>query len=337
MANLEPSRYMSSSSRSQSARPASPVAPRRSRATEWPTLGLALVIYGGWAAVTYWHQLLPVWVVVPVGAWLVAWHGSLQHEILHGHPTRSQRLNFALGSVPLGLWMPFQSYRIAHLVHHRDERLTDPLDDPESYYWRQADWEALGRLGRCLVRLQTTLLGRIIVGPAWNISRFLTLEAGDMRHGNRTKIRIWMRHALYALPVILWLVLVCRMNLAFYCLAIVYPATSLLVIRSFAEHRAAQGVFERTAIVENSWILGPLFLFNNLHAAHHEFPNLPWYRLPGWYRDNRARLVAENGGLVYDGYFDVVRRFLLTPHDRPQHPFARTATAAAASAPPVAA
>ena len=32
------------------------------------------------------------------------------------------------------------------------------------------------------------------------------------------------------------------------------------------------------AIVEGSWILGPLFLFNNLHALHHEDPAMPWYQ-----------------------------------------------------------
>ena len=36
---------------------------------------------------------------------------------------------------PLALWIPYESYRISHLMHHRDDRLTDPLDDPESYYW----------------------------------------------------------------------------------------------------------------------------------------------------------------------------------------------------------
>jgi fatty acid desaturase len=299
-------------------------------AIEWPTIMLAVVIYGGWAAVTFWHRSLPAALVALLAAWFVAWHGSLQHEILHGHPTRWRLVNLVLGSIPLALWMPYQSYRITHLVHHRDERLTDPLDDPESYYWRRADWDGLGPAGRSLVRIQTAFIGRLVVGPAWNITRFLKTQARSISAGDRVTARIWLRHALYCLPVLVWIVFVCRMSLAFYCLAIVYPATALLIIRSFAEHRAAQGVFERTAIVENAWLLGPLFLFNNLHAAHHAAPTLPWYRLPGWYRANRDRLVADNGGLVYDSYLDVAWRFLLRPHDRPEHPF----DAAAAPATP---
>ncbi len=70
-------------------------------------------------------------------------------------------------------------------------------------------------------------------------------------------------------------------------------------------------------------MFGLLFLHNNLHAAHHADPTVPWYRLPAWYRRNRAALVAANGGLVYDGYLDVARRFLLATHDTPAHPQGR--------------
>jgi fatty acid desaturase len=92
------------------------------------------------------------------------------------------------------------------------------------------------------------------------------------------------------------------------------------MVRSFAEHRAESVVERRTAIVEKSWILGPLFLFNNLHVAHHMRHTMPWYALPRWYRVNRAALIERNGGLVYDSYSDIVRRYLLRPHDQALHP-----------------
>ena len=69
------------------------------------------------------------------------------------------------------------------------------------------------------------------------------------------------------------------------------------------------------AIVEKSWILGPLFLFNNLHLAHHMRAAMSWYELPAWYRLNRAALIERNGGLIYSSYFDVARRYLLRSHD----------------------
>jgi fatty acid desaturase len=96
-----------------------------------------------------------------------------------------------------------------------------------------------------------------------------------------------------------------------------------MLLRSFAEHRAASEVFERTAIVENAPLFGLLYLYNNLHAAHHELPTLAWYEIPAWYRANRERLIRDNGGLVYDGYLDVMRRYLLRAHDGLLHPFDR--------------
>lgn len=290
---------------------------------EWPTIALLIFIYGGWMAITFWSSLLPGWSVALIGAVLITWHSSLQHEILHGHPTRWRAVNRALGFPPLSLWLPYEIYRRSHLVHHRDERLTDPLDDPESFYWTPADWVKLGTIGRIFVRAQTTLMGRLILGPAWNIGRFLKNEGSTILSGDHRHIGIWIRHAIGVSLVCFWITQICNMSLLFYIFAIVYPGTSLLLIRSFAEHRATDGVFERTAIVENSPLLGLLFLYNNLHAAHHAEPMMAWYKIPTWYRQNRERLVRENGGLVYDGYLDVARRFFLKGYDRPQHPTGR--------------
>jgi fatty acid desaturase len=290
---------------------------------EWPTLALGITIYGLWAALTFWHSAIPVYLIMPAGAWIMAWHSSLQHEIVHGHPTRWRAFNRLIGSIPLSLWLPFLSYKTSHLIHHRDERLTDPLDDPESNYCRASDWEALGPTARSLLLFQRTLLGRLIVGPMWTIGGFLKRQLQQILLGNRAVQRIWVGHILHLMPVLVWLIFICKMNIFYYFFCVVYPGTSLLLVRSFAEHRAAFGIFERTAIVENARILGPLFLFNNLHAAHHERPEMPWYQIPGWHRQNRDRLVISNGGLVYDTYFEIARRYFLKPHAHPCHPFGR--------------
>jgi fatty acid desaturase len=297
------------------------------RAVEWPTVALAAVIYGGWAALTFFHAALPTWFVIVLGAWLIAWHSSLQHEIVHCHPTRWRRVNDMLGFAPLSLWLPYARFPMTHLVHHRDEALTDPLDDPESFYLTPAQWQRLDPPRRALLWAQTTLLGRLVLGPAWTVSRFLADEMRAIATGDRKRARLWAVHIAGVAGVIFWLVAICDMSIWFYVPALVYPGTALLLVRSFAEHRAAPDVRQRIAIVENAWILGPLFLFNNLHAAHHERPDLPWYELPRWYRANRERLVLANGGLVYDGYVEIVRRFLFVPHDTPIHPLDRAVPA----------
>ena len=48
-------------------------------------------------------------------------------------------INEAFVFLPIGLVWPYRRFKSIHLRHHADERLTDPLDDPESYY--QALWQ----------------------------------------------------------------------------------------------------------------------------------------------------------------------------------------------------
>ena len=293
---------------------------RRGRAIEWPTLGLAAVIYAAWLLLTWFHASLPWPLLLAGGAWTVAWHASLQHELIHGHPTRLPWLNRALGLPPLLPHLPFDRYRALHLAHHRDERLTDPLDDPETQYLTPAAWRGLGRAGRAVVRLCAVLAGRLVAGPAWAIGRFVWRDIGRARRGEPGVRAAWAWHLPLLAAVAAWLVLACGMGLLTYAACFWLPGMALLLLRSFAEHRAAPDSAHRTAIVERAPVLGLLFLFNNLHAAHHERPGLAWYRLPGWYRRERAGLLARNGGLVYRGYAEVARRYWLSPHDQPVHP-----------------
>lgn len=298
---------------------------------EWPTFALAATIYGGWLALTFWHRALPAWVVYPALAWLVAWHGSLQHEVLHGHPTRIRAINDAIGFVPISLWLPYHIYRVSHLRHHDDARLTDPLDDPESRYWLPEQWQSLSRWGRLLFMAQNTFFGRLLVGPAWIVGRFFYFQGRALAQGHPGAWRVWGPHLIGVAAVLGWVWGVCGMHPLLYVAFVAYPAASLMLIRSFAEHRAATGVRERIAIVENAPVLGLLFLHNNLHLVHHAWPELPWWRIPAVYRAHRAAMVAANGGLVYDGYWDVARRFWLTPHDKVLHPLGRAPTEGAAA------
>ncbi|HXZ59590.1 MAG TPA: fatty acid desaturase [Steroidobacteraceae bacterium] len=303
-------------------------APRRVAAVEIPTLLITLLAYGGWSAVTLMYGRWPLWLVAPVGAVLVTLHGSLQHEIVHGHPTRWGRINRLLAMVPLSIWLPFDSYRVSHLAHHVDERLTDPLDDPESWYWTAEDWARLSPLSRAVVHISQTLAGRVTIGAFWTIGRYLRGEWRALLANREGARAMWLEHLLWCIPVICWVQVVCGMPLWLYMLTIAIPGTGITLIRSFAEHRARPAVRGRIALVEESWILGPLFLFNNLHALHHEAPWVPWYEYPARYRCIRERLILENGGLVYRTYFDVAWRFLLRPHDSPLHPTGRVPTRA---------
>jgi fatty acid desaturase len=292
-------------------------------AIEVPTVALVVLAYGGWLAITFAYGRWPLWVVAPVGAILLTLHSSLQHEILHGHPTRWPALNRLLAIVPLSLWLPYERYRQTHLVHHVDERITDPLDDPESFYWTPEDWARLQPLTRALLRAQQTLAGRVVIGSFWRIGKFLRGEAIALWRNEDRLRAVWLEHLVWCVPVVVWVKVVCGMPLWLYIVALVLPGNGVLLIRSFVEHRAQPHVCARIALVERSWILGPLFLFNNLHSLHHEAPMIPWYEYNARYRRERGRLIAENGGLVYGTYFEVARRYLFKSHDVLEHPTGR--------------
>jgi hypothetical protein len=55
-------------------------------------------------------------------------------------------------------------------------------------------------------------------------------------------------------------------------------------------------------------------------VLYHKRPGIPLYRILLLYHRHRNTLIEINGGLVYDGYLDVARRFLFNPHDDPRRP-----------------
>lgn len=290
------------------------------RRWELPTWGLAAVIYVGWLALTWWNQALPWWVILPCGAWLACWHGHLQHEVLHGHPTRNAAVNEALVFVNIGIWYPYGIYRDTHLAHHLDWRLTCPVDDPESFYVTPGQWERMGPLHRALLRINMTLAGRLLIGPALSTVGLYVGETRRLLSGDTSHLGIWLRHFAGMAIVLAWAVGVCGMPLWMYVLLVAYPGASLTMLRSFAEHRPAARYEHRIAINRAEPPLALLYLNNNLHAVHHSVPGLAWYDIPGYYRARQAEWEAGNGGYVWRGYREQLRRHLFVPRDNPVHP-----------------
>lgn len=292
------------------------IAVRDVEQVEWPTILVAVLIYGGWLALTlFWNRLSP-WLILPLGAWLGAWFMSLQHEIMHGHPTRNQRVNNALGFTPIMLWMPYFRYRDTHLRHHRQEWLTDPLQDPESAYHAPETWQRLNRLQHWLHFASVTLLGRLIIGPFLAISAFWNSEIAMIATARPGIARIWAGHLAGVAVVLGWLLLVCHVSLVSYGLLFIWPGTGLSLLRSLVEHKAADRPQDRTAVVESRGPLALLFLNNNLHIVHHRYPGLPWYRIPATWRTQKAALMHSHRGPHYRSYLHVAALFLVTPHNR---------------------
>lgn len=285
---------------------------------EWPTVGLIALAYGGWAGAGFW-----LWPVAPplalaVMAVLVGLHSSLVHECLHGHPTRHRLVNEGLMALPLYLLYPYRRYKATHLAHHADERLTDPFDDPESWYRARWQWQRMPGWLRAVLTVNNTMLGRVVIGPWLGALGFVASEWRLLRADARGVRLAWALHLPGAAAVV-GLVWAMGIPLWVYGLGVVWPSLSLIAIRTYAEHRWHHDPAGRTIIVERS-PLAWLFLYNNLHIVHHSQPGVAWYRLPRLYAENRDHFRALNHGYWYPTYGAMFRAHALRPKEPVAHP-----------------
>ena len=293
---------------------------QRFRRYDGPTWIVALVLYAAWVLLIWFNALLPWWVIMPVGAYLLAWHFSLQHEAIHSFRGVPAWLRFVVVFPPIGLWFPYPLYRKSHTTHHRDIHLTIPDVDTESYYVLQADWARMGEFKRGILTFNQTMAGRLLIGPILRVSLLIAKETRRVRQGDFSHLPHWAAHAA-AVAALFWFISgVCAFPWWQYCLLVAYPGLSLSLLRAFTEHRAAEDSRERTASVESNALFGILYLYNNLHVAHHLKPAMPWYDIPRFYRDNRAALLAGNGQFVFKGYAQLARNYFLVPVFSPVHP-----------------
>jgi fatty acid desaturase len=234
------------------------------KTSEWKTLAMIGLCYGVWFGAGF-LWLTPYWLVgllLPVAA---AFHTSLQHETIHGHPTSLAWLNEVLVSLPLGVIFPYRRYCELHLKHHNDLNLTDPYEDPESYFWPLYQYTTMRPIMRWVFWINNMLAGRIILGPILTIYGFSRTEILRLRAREEGVARAWILHGA---GLMIWAAIIIKgfgMPLWVYILFVVYPALSLTSLRSYAEHQAAQNVGARSAIVETNPAMALLYLNNNLH------------------------------------------------------------------------
>jgi len=288
---------------------------------EWLTLALLAACYGVWGAALVW--LAPVSLALAIGACgvAIALHSSLQHEVIHGHPTRWPGLNAALVAPALTLVVPYLRFRDSHLAHHRDATLTDPYDDPESNYLDPALWHRLPAFLRALMRANNTLAGRLLLGPVIGQIVWMAADLRLLARGDRGVLTGWLLH-VPAVALVLAIVAAAPMPIWAYLIA-VYLGLALLKIRTFLEHQAHAKSRARTVIIEDRGPLALLFLNNNLHVVHHMHPQVPWYQLPSVYRRNPDRYLAVNDGYRYRSYAQVFRAHFLRAKDPVPHPLWR--------------
>jgi fatty acid desaturase len=292
-------------------------AERKRPSVEWLTLALMVGCYGAWFAAGISFHTMPIVAIIVIPL-MITFQSSLQHEALHGHPTRNARVNEALVFMPIGIFYPYRRYKNLHLRHHADERLTDPYDDPESYYRALSDWEKLPGWMKYLLKFNNAFVARVLVGPAISIAGFIITECKHLASGRRADRTAWLLHLAGLVPVVLIVHFVFDMS-AWVYFGLTYMGLAVLSIRSFCEHQWSERPDGRTVIIEKT-ALGLLFLNNNLHLVHHKRPSAPWYQLPRLYREQREEWSRMNEGYVFQNYLQVLRSFALKGKEPVVHP-----------------
>ncbi|MEG3128780.1 fatty acid desaturase [Pantoea cypripedii] len=287
--------------------------------SELPTWLLILAVYGGWFG-TLWYGprlgLLPTTLLMII---FTTWYMSLQHELIHGHPTRWTRLNQLFGTLPLAVWYPYGLYRDSHLAHHHNHTLTDPQDDPESYYLTPQHWARLQPWQRRIIHLRNTFPGRLLLGPLLDILATLHAMLNAFRQRDGRAITMWIIHLGLLAGLFSWLAQQ-GFSPLWFVLAVSYPALALTKIRSFYEHRAEEEPLARSVNNEAALPWRLLFLNLNYHSVHHDLPGLPWYGLRRVYLLHRDGYFQRNQGFRVAGYAEWLRRFWARPVNVNAHP-----------------
>lgn len=288
--------------------------------SEWPTWLLIVGVYGGWISAALNARSIGIPLAAGILAVLSSLYLSLQHELLHGHPTRFPLFNALLGIAPLAVWFPYAVYRESHLRHHDDVHLTDPDLDPESYFVSAKRWRGAGPVVRALLIVRNTFFGRIVFGPLFSIVETLVSALAQISRGNGRAAGAWSLHLVLLGMLAAWLDRRCGISPAVFLFGVGYPALALGAVRSFQEHRAADNIGERTVINEAAWIWRLLFLNNNFHSVHHDLPGVPWFALASIYHGDRDAYLQRNGGFIVRGYREWMVRHGVKPVAPALHP-----------------
>lgn len=258
--------------------------------TAWPTLALCLTALAlqAAAAAAGVSGLWPWAPAVALSAACAYAQFTVLHDAVHRSASRVGALNEALGyASSFVLCAPYAAFRRNHLHHHA--HTNDPREDPD--FWAAGEtW--LGTALRCLTMLQRHY---------W--SYLLRLRRRDRAFAESLATIA----AIAALHAWAW----SAGRLAELVLAWTLPAqlavAALAVTFDYWPHRphTGRGRFKDTANILPAW-LDPFFFRQNLHAVHHLFPQIPWYR----YRE--AHAVVDDGlraeGVPQWGFREALRR-----------------------------
>ncbi len=241
-------------------------------ATAWPTVAVCVTagaVQAASSAATI-VGLWPAWTGVAVNTACAYAQFTVLHDALHRSASRVVWLNDLLGySATFALCGPYAAIKRNHLHHHA--HTNDPREDPD--FW-VAGTNVAAVVLRCLTMLQMhywQYLTRLRRRDSAFVQSVLTIAVIVVAHA-------WAWRAGHLRDLLLCWTLPAQLAVA-----------ALALTFDYWPHRphTARGRCLDTANLLPSW-LDAFFLCQNLHAVHHLFPQLPWYR----YREAHALLDA---------------------------------------------
>ena len=287
---------------------------------EWQTWLLIAVIYASWIGLVVYFDQIPIWLSTPLLIVVSAWYMSLQHELLHGHPTKKRWLNQLFGILPLAVWYPYIIYRDSHIQHHIDEDLTKPDIDTESNYLAPQQFTRLNPIHQFFRLALRTSLGRFTLGPAWAIFNLIKTTLQQFNNGNFNYLFTWIVHLCLLAITLLALQKYGHIPAWYYAGVVAYFTLGLAMLRSFYEHRPAVRAQDRIVMNEAGLFWRLLYLNNNFHSIHHAYPSLPWYAISRVYFQNKSNWLQVNNGFYLNGYVLFLFKHFIKPVDHPEHP-----------------
>ena len=292
---------------------------KRSLKDEIPSIGLLIVCYSTFAALTIYASVVGLWTAVGVLVPVLVLHSSLQHEFIHGHPTRIQSFNDLLVSAPLGLFVPYLRFKDTHLAHHYDPNLTDPYDDPESNFFDPKVWNTFPKWKKWVCNFNNTLLGRMFFGPLIGLLSFYRGDLNEVVKFSRRTILSYIHHCVGLVVILAWLSEYSTLPL-WALLFASYFSMSILKIRTFLEHTAHKRASARTVLIEDRGILSLLFLNNNYHSVHHSIPKLVWHKLPARFLERKDEYLRRNDSYWFRSYWSIFQLYFFKQKDTVAHP-----------------
>ena len=276
--------------------------------------------YASWVLLILYGNSWPLLLLFAAGGYIVCLHGSLQHLAVHGQLSDRKWLNTVLAYPPLAIYFPYPIYLEEHTNHHNCDVLTDADTDPESLYVDPEHWSNLGSISKWIYRINFTVGGRMLIGPAVSLYLLCKNEIHKFIEKDYRRAGTWSLHFALSATILAFAYQVGGIPPWKYLLCFAFPGVSLTLLRSYTEHRWSDTETERSIVVEGSPVSQLLYLNNNFHWVHHENPGLPWYQLPAVFEERKESILQSNGNFYYSGYFDILRRIWKDKLINPIHP-----------------